>query len=276
MSNFHTMSNTKMKPVFSFFFFMIIVVMTTAIVSCTSTKNIPYFKDVPDSIHNSTFNTPINNFTEPKIHSNDLLLISIQTLDPQANMVMSTLSPMSNIPLNVNYPSVNGFLVDKEGYIEIPLVGKINVAGLTTLETKEAIRKKAAVYYKEPVVNVRFGNFTITILGEVNKPGTYLVSNERISILDALGMAGDLTIFGKRYNVLIVREEDGYRKMSRFDLKSSTTFNSPFFYLKQGDIVYVEPNKAKVSINDQAQIRNITIGSTIITSLSLILSRINF
>ncbi len=277
MSNFAPMSHKIIKSYSGFITLFIFVIISTAFFSCTSTKNIPYFKDVPDSIRNSTFNTPINNFTETKIHSNDLLLISIQTLDPQANMVMSTLNPtVNNLPFSINNPTINGFMVDKDGNIEIPLVGKILVAGLTTLETKEAIRKKAAVYYKEPVVNVRFGNFTITVLGEVNRPGTYSVANERITILDALGMAGDLSIFGKRQNVLLIREEDGQRKMSRFDLKSSITFASPYFYLKQGDVIYVEPNKAKVSINDQAQLRNITIYSAVINALTIILSRVNF
>lgn len=261
------------------------IILLFFVQSCTSTKNIRYFKDVPDSL-NSTYQTANSNYTQPTIKQGDILLISIQTIDPQANNFIgsSMTTPMiasqgqtsnGNNILPTNYNGIVGYLVDNDGYIDLPLVGRLKVKGLTTTETQFEIKKYASKYYKEPVVNVRFSNFTITILGEVAKPGTYPIINEKINIIDAIGLASDLTIFGKRGNVLLIRDENGKRMMTRFDLRSTKTFQSPYFYLKQGDIIYVEPNKAKIANNDQAQIRNITIGSTILTSLALILSRIN-
>lgn len=256
-----------------FIAFLTLLILVSS--SCTSTKNIPYFKDVPDTIRNN-FPVSTSPYNEPKIKPSDLLQISIQTIDPQTNNLIGA-SITSPVQFNSNtQTNLMGFLVDKEGYIELPLVGRTKVDGLSTSEVQSELRKKASVYYKDPVVNVRFANFMVTVLGEVAKPGTYPVINERITILDAIGMANDLTIFGKRRNVLLIREEDGQKKLIRFDLTSSKIFQSPFFFLRQGDIIYIEPNKAKVANNDQAQVRNITIGSTIITSLALMISRINF
>lgn len=264
-----------------FIAFLMLLILVSS--SCTSTKNIPYFKDVPDTLKNKYIIGEIA-YNEPKIKPNDLLQVSIQTIDPQANSliglsVTASMAPTMNSSTPNTSPNTNnmiGFLVDQGGFIELPLVGRVKVAGLSTSETQAAIRKNASEYYKDPVVNVRFANFTVTILGEVTKPGTYPVTNERITVLDAIGLAGDLTIFGKRGNILLVREENGQRIMARFDLRNTSLFQSPYFYLKQGDLLYIEPNRAKVASNDQAQIRNITIGSTIITSIALILSRFNF
>jgi polysaccharide export outer membrane protein len=256
------------------------------VASCTTTKNIRYFKDISDSIQNTSYSVSTTKYIEPTIKTNDVLQISIQTIDPQANtLIGSSVTSMLN-PNNVSntssvglsgLPTVyNGYLVNRDGFIELPLVGKIKVSGLTTSEAQTVLSRKAESYYKDPVVNIRYLNFLVTILGDVARPGTYPVPNEKISILDAIGMAGDLTIFGKRQNVLLIREEDGKKTMVRFDLTSSKIFQSPYYYLRQGDIIYVEPNKAKAASNDQAQIRNLTITSTIITSISLIISRINF
>lgn len=253
--------------------------------SCSNTKNIPYFKDIPENLTTAQ-SVLVTKFVEPKIKDGDLLQISIQTIDPQTNnLIGSSVTAPMNIPttgttnnaLSVSNISPQfGFIVDNSGFVELPLVGRLKVSGLTTSETQTAIRNKANLYYKDPVVNVRISNFVVTIIGEVTRPGTYPVINEHYSVLDAIGLAGDLTIFGKRSNVLLIHEEAGQRFMTRFDLRDSKIFQSPNFYIKQGDIIYVEPNRSKVAVNDQAQIRNITLGSTILTSIALIISRINF
>lgn len=239
--------------------------------SCTSTKNIPYFRNVPDTLQGQNIIVPTSAFQEPRIQSNDLLQVTIQTLDPQTNSAINaTLASTSAQPM-----VTQGFMVDKEGCIEIPMVGRIFVNNITTSEAREAIRKKAVIYYKDPVVNVRFLNFTVSVLGEVTRPGVYNIVNEKATVLDAISMAGDLTIFAKRKNIMLVRELNGKKQISRLDLTSTDLFQSTSLYLKQGDMIYIEPNKSKIASNDQAQIRNVTIASTLITSLALIISRIN-
>lgn len=246
--------------------------------SCTTNKNITYFKDIPDSLYRITHNIAQAPFTDPLIQPGDLLQISILTLDPAANNVL-TPSNSSNFTVQPgssggNTPSaITGFLVDKDGYIEIPIAGKVKLSGLTTSEARDSINKVVSEFYKGPVVNVRFANFSVTVLGEVARPATYVVPNEKISILDAIGMAGDLTIFGKRENVLLIRDSAGQKQFTRFDLNSSETFTSPYFYLKQGDMVYVEPNKSKVASTDAVRTRNVTIVASALTVLITIISR---
>jgi polysaccharide export outer membrane protein len=123
------------------------------------------------------------------------------------------------------------------------------------------------------VVSVRFANFNITVLGEVARPATYVVPNEKVSILDAIGMAGDLTIYGKRENVLLIRDSLGIKKMMRFDLNSTSTLLSPYFYLRQGDVVYVEPAKSKIAASDAVKTRNITLLGAGLSLLIVIFSR---
>jgi len=150
------------------------------------------------------------------------------------------------------------------------------VQGKTTDSVREEIKTKAATYYKDPVVNVRFANFKITVLGEVNKPSTYVMPNEKVTLLDALGAAGDLTIYGKRENVLLIRDNNGKKEFVRLNLNQSNIFSSPYFYLHQGDVVYVEPNKSKVSSTDFAQVKRISILASVLSLLIVAVSRINF
>jgi polysaccharide export outer membrane protein len=247
--------------------------------SCASYKNIPYFKNLPDSTYVYKNGVKINTtaYEELKIQPDDILQVTIQTIDPELNNVMGTGIPAANSvqPGKQDNVDITGYLVDKQGMIELPVAGKINVGGLTTAEAKEAIRTKAMVYYKEPVVNVRIVNFKVTVLGEVLRPGAYVINGEKASILDALGQAGDMTIFGIRKNVVLSRLENGQRKMVRFDLNSTDIFDSPYFYLRQGDIVYVQPSKGKAAANDGAMLRTYTIISSTLSLLVVIASRVN-
>ncbi|ASZ12387.1 polysaccharide export protein [Chitinophaga pendula] len=250
--------------------------------SCSSPKNIAYFKDIPDSVKyrsvsQVSFNTPV-------VQTDDILQVSIQTLDPNATVLLNqqntaqwSVSGTGGSGSNPNLPSgITGYLVDNEGNIVLPLIGKINVAGKTTSAVRDEIRNKAAAYYKDPVVNVRFANFKITVLGEVARPSTYVMPNEKVTLLDALGMAGDLTIYGKRENVMLIRETNGKKEFIRFNLNDSQVFNSPYYFLHQGDVVYVEPNKAKVASTDMAQVKRISIMASVLTLLIVIASRVNF
>ena len=162
-------------------------------------------------------------------------------------------------------------MVDKNGNISLPILGTIKVAGLTTFEAKAAVKERAEKFFKDPDVQLRFANFTITVLGEVAHPSSFIIPNERISVLDALGLAGDLTIYGRRDNVLVIRDNNGKKELSRLNLNSSDIFQSPFFYLTQNDIVYVQPNKSKAIQADAEQTRIITIAASILTGIVLYL-----
>ncbi len=248
--------------------------------SCASYKNIPYFKNLSDSTYVYKNGVKINTiaYQDLKIQPDDILQVNIQTIDPELSNIMGTsLSEPTGVKMNRSetMPDITGYLVDKEGMIELPVAGKIKVGGLSTLEAKEAIRSKALTYYKEPVVNVRIVNFKVTVLGEVQRPGAYVINGEKATILDALGQAGDMTIFGLRKNVVLSRFENGQQKMVRFDLNSTDIFDSPYFYLRQGDILYVQPSKGKAAANDGAMLRTYTIITSTVSLLVVIASRIN-
>jgi len=248
--------------------------------SCASIKNVKYFNDIADTT-NVTRLASVN-YIEPKIKPDDILFVNIQTVDPLATQVLQS-GNLQNSAIgstsagSTGGQTVSGYLVDNSGNIELPVLGKIRVIDLTTEQAREAIRSKAGQYYKNPTVNLRFANFKITILGEVNKPGTYVVSNEKINILDALGLAGDLTVFGKRENVSLIRQlDDGTREYVRLDLTKSTVLNSPYYYLRQNDYIYIEPGKSRIVSSDAIQNRNISIvtaiGASLISVLAILLS----
>jgi len=248
--------------------------------SCSSIKNIKYFSNLPDS----TKKVKLDNltFVEPTIQPDDILSINIQVVDPKSSEIISMGNLQSSAVGNTTTGStgsqtVSGYLVDGNGFIEFPVIGKLKVVGLTTEQARELIRTNASEYYKKPSVNVRFANFKITILGEVSKPGTYVVSNEKVNILDALGLAGDLTIYGKRENVTLIRRYDnGTRELYHLDLTNSQILNSPYYYLRQNDYIIVEPSKSKIVASDAIQNRNIsiitTIGASLISILAILIS----
>jgi len=169
-------------------------------------------------------------------------------------------------------------LVDKNGEIDFPVLGKLKVAGLSPDELRTMLRGKLeGDYLKNPIINIRLQNFTVTVLGEVKNPGTFPVNGERINILEALGFAGDLTIKGMRENVMVIRDFDGTNVYTRIDLTKKEALNSPVYYLTQNDVVYVEPNKSAVTssaLDNRATIA-VSIASILITSTVLILTRSN-
>lgn len=272
-----------MKPMsrLSLFFVIIALVHTTLFTSsCTSNKKITYFQNLPDSVYQSAKTIANLAYTNPLIQPNDLLQVTILTLDPQVNtqLAAGNTTSFSIQPGSSNSPvapsQVAGLLVDNQGQIELPIVGKVKVAGLTTALARDTIHNRVALFYNNPVVNVRFANFSITVLGEVARPAAYVVPNEKVSILDAIGMAGDLTIYGKRENILLVRDSLGQKTFTRFNLNSAETFMSPYFYLKQGDMVYVEPSKSKIAATDAVKTRNITLLASGLSLLFVIFSRL--
>jgi polysaccharide export outer membrane protein len=167
--------------------------------------------------------------------------------------------------------AIKGYLVDNEGNINFPSLGKVHLGGLTKNAAIDSLQKWiTAGGVVDPTVNIRFLNYRITVLGEVNRPGTYTVDNEKVTILEALGLAGDLTIYGKRNNVLIYREAEGQTRFQRLDLTSPRLFESNYFYLQQNDLVYVQPNKARASNSIYNQ--NISIGMSLLSILVSVIS----
>jgi polysaccharide export outer membrane protein len=241
--------------------------VTTFLTSCVSTKNVPYFQDISLATKSAIDSTAL--FTEPKIQNDDILSVSIFTIDP----VNTTVVNQTMLVATPGQQAVSGYLVDKNGEIELSIVGKIKLAGLTTFEAKDLIRSRVSVFYKDPSVQVRFANFKVTVFGEVARPAAYTVPNEKVTILDAIALAGDLTIYGKRDNIMLIRDNNGKKEFARFNLSSSEIFNSPYFYLRQNDVIYIEPTKAKIAANNSARTQTITIIGTLVSVLTLVVSR---
>jgi polysaccharide export outer membrane protein len=249
--------------------------ITLVVYGCGATKTVPYFQNVTDS--GTTQLSEANQFKDPTIQADDILSISIFTIDPKTSLVVNQLSSQSfgqgqSISANTSL-SASGFLVDKNGEIELSVIGKVSLLGLTTFQARDLIQQKASITFNSPNVQVRFSNFKVTVLGEVNRPATYTVPNEKLTILDALGLAGDLTIYGRRDNVMLIRASDHERKFARLNLNSTNLFNSPYFYLKQNDVIYIEPNKSKAAALNSARTQFIAITGTIISVLITVISK---
>lgn len=228
------------------FFLMAFFASAVLLSSCASSKKTVYFGDQQDAVLKSE-NLPIKNV----IQANDLLSIAVTSLNPEATEIFnkpnnSYVSSTGLGGLNLQSP---GYLVNDQGNIQFPVLGEMKISGMTTNElriklTRALIEKKLLV---DPIVIVRQLNFKVSVLGEVSRPTVVNVPSEKISLLEALGLAGDITIYGRKDNVMIIREEDGVKKIKRLNLNSSEIFTSEYYYLKSNDIVYVETNKAKVA-----------------------------
>lgn len=280
MDYFFNYLHNAFKQTKHFPFALLMAWMLIQLSSCANYKEIPYFKNIPSDsgyVYKDGVQIKTATYEEIKIQPNDILNIAIQTIDPDLNATIMGDAPKPTIGVSVsgNNNNIQGYLVDHEGMIELPIAGKIKVGGLTTVEAKEQIRLKALVFYKNPVVNVRIANFKVTVMGEVIRPGAYLINGERATILDALGEAGDMSIFGVRTNVLLSRNENGKQKVVRFDLTSTDIYESPYFYLKQGDVLYIQPSKSKAASTDGAAIRTYAIISSTL-SLVVVLATRNY
>ncbi|KAA5825777.1 polysaccharide export protein [Algibacter amylolyticus] len=243
-------------------FFLILIFLIT---SCGSKKDIVYFQNAKD------FETKVDTDTfTPKFKVNDIVSVFVSTFDLEAvkpfNMYKSTGGDQSEI---VDY------VIDINGNIDYPVLGKIKLIGLTVEEAKELFKEKLSDYLKDPIVNIRIMNFRISVLGQVNSPGRYDVSGERITLLEAIAMAGDLTIKGERKNILVIRDFNGTKTYSRFDLTSKELFNSPVYYLTQNDVIYVQPNKSAISssVSDSRIGTIISVTSFLITTSLLLITR---
>lgn len=223
-----------------------IVCLAVLLTACTSPRQVIYLQDVEPLKQQQ-----IEQKYEMKIHGDDLLSIMVNSKDPELalpfNMPMVTYQLGTNGGASNGQQRVLGYLVDTNGDIDFPILGKIHVEGMTRMELTGYIKKRLIDenLIKDPIATVQFLNFKVSVMGEVARPGSFAISSDRVTLLEALSMAGDLTIYGRRDRVGVIREESGKRTILYHDLRSSAVFESPCYYLQQNDIVYVEPNKAK-------------------------------
>lgn len=250
---------------------MCVVVLCT---SCASSKKVVYLQDVVPLKQQD-----IEQKYEVYVHNDDLLAIILNSKNPELALPFNM--PMVSYQLGSGSTGSGGqrmlgYLVDSNGDIDFPILGKLHVAGLTRMQLTEMIKQRLIDedLIKDPIVTVQFLNYKVSVMGEVNAPGSFNISGDRITLLEALSMAGDLTIYGRRDRVAVIREKDGKRTILMHDLRSSDIFNSPCYYLQQNDIVYVEPNKAKAEQTDINQNKSLGVWFGAISALVSIASLI--
>lgn len=236
-------------------------------------RNLVYMSDLSEV---SLYTETIENSNEPRIQPGDLMNITISSLNPESNMLFNNGILLTGMNTggtgNTGSKMFDGYQVDKNGYINFPIIGKIHLEGLTKEEATVHVTSLLEHYIKKPIVDVRFINFKVTVIGEVNAPSTFTIPTDRINIIEALGYAGDMTPLGKRDNVMIIREVDGVRTVSKVNLNSKEILNSPYFYLQQNDIIYVQPDKARAAQASMTR-NNISMGLSIISVLTIVLTR---
>jgi len=242
-------------------------------ISCASKQDVVYYQNIDNlnTQHNS-------NSYEIKIQPDDLLMIIVSADDPEVAIPfnLKSYSTATNNRQDIirGQETVQLYLVDQSGNIEFPVLGKLKIGGLTRTEALKLLQDRIGVYIKSPIVNLRIMNFKVSLQGEVNLPGTYSIASERITLIEALSMAKDLTIYGKRDNILVIREINGVKSYNRVDITKSDFINSPFYYLTQNDVVYVEPNKTRVNSSAVGPNTSVIISAvSILVSLSVLIFR---
>jgi len=239
--------------------------------ACSSKKDILYMQDIARVAQMTT-----ENYSPPAIRPNDILIINVAAFDMETAAPFNLVQPARNLMQvqNLANREVQGYLVNNDGTIEFPVLGTIQVGGLTRQELVNYLKQEISTYIKNPIINIDIVNYKVTVLGEVNRPGTFTIPDERITLLEAIGMAGDLNIYGKRNDIMILREENGVRTYSVVDITKTDFIQSPFYYLKQNDVVYVQPNNAQVGA--AAYNRNATVYisiASVLISLAVLITR---
>ena len=255
--------------------FKFILLLCCMLVSCQTSKKIIYMNDADDGL-----TSKINIHPGIKFQPKDMLSIIVSSRKPELaasfNLPHVTTYAGSDALLPSDSRSSLGYVVDMEGNIDFPIFGKIKVVGLTRLQLAEMLKQRLIKedLIADPIITIEILNFKISVLGEVTSPNTFTVAGDRITILEALSKAGDLTIQGKRHNVLVLREKDGLVTFHRIDLLSENLIHSPVYNLQQNDIVYVEPTKARAAqskINENRSLGMWVSFVSLLTSLSVLL-----
>lgn len=245
--------------------------------SCGDVKKLQYLQGPIDTSKYGKVN-----YKEPVIQNGDILAITVFSANPVASAIYNqspsaTVAPGAGTGIAASMQTsgnIAGYQVDNQGNIQFHSIGNIQAKGLTRQELGARIAKRLDTVLTNPYCQVRFTNFKITIIGEVAHPAVFSVPSEKVSVLEAIGLAGDLTSFGRRDSVLIIRETDAERKFAWVDLRKPEMFGSEYFYLQQNDVVVVHPTRAKAAANDQVAIRNISLAATIVSTLAIVYSLI--
>ena len=244
--------------------------------SCVAQRKMSYFHDI-DKVPADSINAQYKPSKEPQIREGDKLVILVSALDPEA-VVPFNLPVVSNMEPNILEATSTGkvqyYTVDNAGDIMFPVIGKVHLAGLSKSEATELLQQKIGASVNNPLVTINFIGYSVTVMGEVNAPGRYVVSPERTSVLDALAQAGDLTIYGKRNNILLTRENNGKLEFVRLNLNSPDIFTSPYFYLQQNDVLYVEPTNAR-AVSSQNLPLYLSMVTTLASMATVIVSVVN-
>ncbi len=244
-----------------------LVILLSLFSSCASRKDLVYFQPDSTELHTSY------ELNAPKLQAGDILAISVTADDVRATIPFNQVSPYNNSgTLQNTNPFIPTYAIDVNGEIDFPKIGKIKLAGLTRTQALDKLRSEVGRFIVDPGVSMEVKNFKITVLGEVKAPGSFPINNDRITILEALGLAGDLTINGVRNNVLVIREQNGKKEEFRIDLTKKDALNSPVYYLAQNDVIYVEPNGARIQSSKYTQNTSIfvSIASLIITIVAVV------
>ena len=256
-------------------YILLTALVSILLTSCKTQKDMLYFPDfavnetitqvVPDSLKD--FESPIS--------PDDKLMITVSALDPNAVAIFNLplqnyLAPGSTTIITT--PVMQTYLVDSEGYIEYPVIGRIKLGGLTRRDAVNVMKEAISQYVENPIVTLSCVNYKFSVLGEVARPGTYDYDSERLTILEALGKANDMTIYGNHTNVLVIREQNGVRTYNRLDLSSPDVFTSPYYYIQRNDVIYVEPNSARQGYSTYSQDKQYTVSivSAITSAASVI------
>lgn len=221
---------------------LLLVLLASLLFSCASRKGLVYYQNI-DTVQMSSSQY------ESVLQPDDLVTIIVRGDNPEAVSAfnMPNISFSSNEQSGLETQRLFTYLIDNANTINFPVIGKIKVGGLTRSDAEKVLEQELTKYITHPKIDLRILNFKITVQGEVNKPGTFPVTSERVTVLEALSLAGDLTIYGKRTNVMLLREQNGEKKVVRLDLTRADFINSPYYYLHQNDVLYVEPNKTKLN-----------------------------
>jgi polysaccharide export outer membrane protein len=240
------MKQLILKSIFLFIF-------AASMTSCVQYEELVYFRKDVENSRPQFPNDSIQNLVALRIQKNDVLSITVHSFDPIQSAPFNLMQPgVAGGAAGVGTSPFTSYIVDENGEIDFPVLGKIVLKDLTATEAKNELVEVLKVYLKDPVVNIRFINFRVSVLGEVSNPGMFIINNDRITVLEVISMAGDLTDYGNRTNILIVREQDGIRRYGELNLQSSDIFKSEYYYLKQGDVIYVEPTENKeAAVRDQ-------------------------
>ena len=236
-----------MNSVLPVILLLILVILT----GCSNTKKVIYFNNIQDT----TFKAGPADL-EPVIRKGDILSITVSSANPEASVPFNSPNVSSTSVRNTQPGTLaDGYLVQQDGTIQFPVLGNLMAAGATKKQLKDNIQQQLdqRKLLVDPIVSIRYLNFRVTVLGEVARPAIVNVPSEQITLFEALGLAGDLTIYAKRDNVLLIREEEGQKIIKRLNLNTSDILNSPYYYLKSNDIVYVEPSKSKVASVSQSR-----------------------